>query len=344
MREKTKVLVLRFSSIGDVVLTTPVLRCLKKIPGKEFEIHYATKKKFAGILKNNPHIHKIHTLDGKLSLLMRELKKENFDYIIDLHKNLRTALVKLKLRKKSFTFPKINLQKWLAVNLKKNMLPNVHIVDRYIFAANALGIKNDNLGLEYYFLPEVKNIKLDEYKNIFQSGYIGFVIGGMHSTKKLPNEKIASIIEKLNYPVILFGGKEDEENGDEVVKILNSKNVFNACGKHSLDESAFLVSNAKVIITHDTGLMHIAAAFYKPIVSVWGNTIPEFGMYPYMPGYENHSFISEVEGLKCRPCSKIGHKKCPKKHFKCMMEIDEEMIIDFCKTHIDKASDQMILS
>ncbi len=329
--KKVKVLVIRFSSIGDIVLTTPLVRCLKKIPDKEVEIHYVTKKKFQVVLKNNPNIDKIHVLDDSLKTLCKKLKKENYDYIIDLHKNIRSAIVKMSLRKKAYSFPKINLQKWLMVNFKKDMLPKVHIVDRYIYTGIELGIKNDNLGLEYYLSPEVKNIDVSKFAGFFNSGYISFVIGGMHFTKKMPNEKIASVCNKLNYPVILLGGKDDFENGEEIRNKCSS-NVYNACGKYNLDESAYLAFNSKVVITHDTGLMHISASFYKPIVSVWGNTIPEFGMYPYMPGYDELSLIEEVKNLKCRPCSKIGHKKCPKKHFKCMKEINEEKIISFCKS------------
>lgn len=331
MIEKTKILVIRFSSIGDIVLTTPLLRCLKKIPDTEVEIHYATKKKFEGILKHNPNIHKVHTLDKSLNLLIKDLKKENFDFIIDLHKNLRTSIVKMCLRKKASSFLKLNLQKWLMVNFKKDMLPKVHIVDRYIYASFGLKTKNDSLGLEYHFPPNIKGMDLSNFNGLFKNGYVAFVIGGMHFTKRMPNEKIASVCKQLNNPIVLLGGKEDELNGEQI-RSLAGDSVYNACGKLSLDESAYLVKNAKVVITHDTGLMHIAAAFYKPIVSIWGNTIPEFGMYPYMPGFENLSFISEVKGLPCRPCSKIGFDKCPKKHFKCMNDIDEEKIIDFCKS------------
>jgi ADP-heptose:LPS heptosyltransferase len=146
-------------------------------------------------------------------------------------------------------------------------------------------------------------------------GYVGLVIGGQHATKMMPTSKLIEVCEDLKEPVLLLGGPEDAERGDKIVQAVGA-NVFNACGKFRLDESASLVEQAKWIITHDTGLMHIAAAFKKQIVSVWGNTVPELGMYPYLADPE--SKIVEIKGLSCRPCSKIGYSKCPKSHFKCM--------------------------
>jgi len=75
-------------------------------------------------------------------------------------------------------------------------------------------------------------------------------------------------------------------------------------------------------------LMHIAAAFRKITISLWGNTIPGFGMFPYIPEAKQKSKILEVQGLSCRPCSKIGYAKCPKKHFNCMNKIDEEKLVE----------------
>jgi len=156
------------------------------------------------------------------------------------------------------------------------------------------------------------------------------VIGAALPTKKLPYHKLAEICEHARHPMILLGGPEDAETGEQLAAIDPIK-IYNACGKFNLNESAGLVRQAKLVVTHDTGLMHIAAAFKRPIVSVWGNTVPEFGMYPYygenyLNYYEGGKLgklpheMMEVKGLSCRPCSKIGYKKCPKGHFKCMEE------------------------
>ena len=318
-----KILIIRFSSIGDIVLTTPVVRCLKKqLP--DAEIHYLTKAGFVTVLEANPNIDKLYSINEKITEILPELKKEQYDHIIDLHKNFRSKEVIFNLHKPSSSFSKINIKKWLIVNFKINRLPAVHIVDRYFQAVEKLGIKNDGKGLDY-FIPEKDEIDLNTLPRPFQSGYTGWVIGGKHQTKIYPVEKIIEVCKLINKPVVLLGGKEDFEKGGKI-KEEAGNNIFNACGKFNINQSASLVRQADKIITNDTGLMHIAAAFRKEIISLWGNTIPEFGMYPYMPGDENKSHILEVKNLKCRPCSKLGYKQCPKGHFDCMERIDVEKL------------------
>ncbi len=328
----SKVLVIRFSSIGDIVLTSPVVRALKKLDG--VEVHFASKKAYAGLLSENPYIDKLHLLDDSLLVLIRQLKKERFDYIVDLHNNLRTFIIKLFLRRPSSGFNKLNKEKWLLTALKINRLPDLHIVDRYMQAGAALGIQNDGQGLDY-FLPEGMQAFPKEIPLSFPEGYIAFSIGGMHATKRLPNDKIAALCTQLKKPVILLGGPEDEANGDQIVRHAGS-HVFNACGRIRLHESAYMVKMADLVISHDTGLMHIAAAFKKPLISVWGNTVPAFGMYPYMPGTPERYSIAEVKGLACRPCSKIGYQKCPKEHFDCMNKIDIGLLADEVNQMLEK--------
>ncbi len=314
-----KILILRFSSIGDIVLTTPVVRCLKK-KFPDAEIHYATKKSFHSLVQNNPYIAKVHLLENSLLDLVSQLKKEDFDYVIDLHHNQRTFFLKLLLGVKSFSFNKLNVEKWLMVNFKINRLPAKHIVDRYLETAVSLYVENDGEGLDY-FIPKSDEINLKTLPPAFPQGYIGWVIGAKQNTKKFPAEKIIRVINQLNYPIVLLGGEEDEAIGNQIVQSVTG-NIFNACGKFSLNQSASLVLQAKLIITNDTGLMHIASAFKKPIISIWGNTIPSFGMYPYATKHTN----VEVANLECRPCSKLGYEVCPKGHFNCMNLIDEKQI------------------
>lgn len=309
-----KILILRFSSIGDIVLTTPVIRCLKKqLPG--VEIHYATKNAFKGILENNPYVDKVHTLSVSTSDLITELKSEKFDIVIDLHKNLRTMKIKWSLGVTSYSFDKLNIKKWLFVNWKFKVMPHKHIVDRYIETANALGIKNDDAGLDY-FIPKNDIVNLSSLPEAYeQTGYVAIAIGAQHATKRLPESKLKELIEKISLPVLLLGGKEDAPMGDIMINhFSNSKHILNTCGKFNLNQSASLVEQSKYLYTHDTGLMHIAAALKKRVISIWGNTVPEFGMYPYKTEY----VLWQVDNLACRPCSKIGFNACPKKHFKCM--------------------------
>lgn len=319
--EKIKFLILRFSSIGDIVLTTPVVRNLKEqVEGAE--IHYLTKPQFAPLLDHNPHIDQVHILKSSFTETVQELKHEHFDYIIDVHKNIRTSRFKNRLKIISFSFEKLNWEKWLLVNFKKNKLPNVHIVDRYLDTLKVFDIQNDNKGLDY-FIPDGDRVNLSTISENLKNGYVGVVVGANHNTKKLTKEKLVSICQKIDRPVVLLGGPDNKEEAEEIKKEV-SKNIYNTCGAYNINQSASLVEQANVILTPDTGLMHIASAFKKKIISVWGNTVPEFGMYPYLPHPESE--IVEVKDLNCRPCSKIGFKECPKKHFKCIKDLDEDYI------------------
>ena len=318
----SRILIIRFSSIGDIVLTSPVIRCLKL--QLNAEIHFLTKSSFKGINSANPYIDKIHTIDKKVSEIIPELKALNFDYVIDLHKNIRSRQVCSQLKAKSFSFNKINIEKWLLVNLKINRLPDLHIVDRYMETVASLGVKNDGKGLDY-FIP--KETSMPNEIAMIDLPFIAFAIGAAHATKRLPKEKIISICKKIKKPVVLLGGPSDAEVGAEI-KRLSGAHITNLCGKISLHQSALVVQQAEALISHDTGMMHIAAGLKKRIISVWGNTVPEFGMTAYYPDNEDNSSIIEVKNLSCRPCSKIGYADCPKGHFKCMREIDEEELLD----------------
>jgi len=327
-----KILILRFSSIGDIVLTTPVIRNLKTQLDNA-EIHFATKKSYLSILEANPYLSKIHLLENSTSELIKELKQEKFDFIVDLHNNLRTRQIKLALGVKSKSFQKLNVEKWLKVQLKIDRLPNVHIVDRYMDTVKELGVKMDALGLDY-FIPHKDEVENNWLPEAFQKEYVVYAIGGQHATKRLPLGRMIELCDKINKPIILIGGKEDKENATAIVNFFERREenqgyepkltemnkkaiIFDTCGKLSLNQSASIIKNANYVFTHDTGMMHIAAAFQKQIFSIWGNTIPSFGMYPYRTKF----VILEKQGLGCRPCSKIGFEKCPKGHFECMNKI-----------------------
>jgi ADP-heptose:LPS heptosyltransferase len=312
-----KFLIIRFSSIGDIVLTTPIVRCLKsQVDGSE--IHYLTKSKFAPVIAANPYIDKIHVLDNNFNHLLLELKEESFDYIIDLHRNIRTFRVKNRLNRFSLTFNKLNLEKWMIVNFKINRLPDIHIVDRCFKTLSPFSVVNDNKGLDFFIKFEDEIILPNLLPDI-KSPFVVLVIGGGHFTKQIPNVKILELLRSINQSVVLIGGFIDIDKSNEIEKLANKK-IYNLVGKLNIGQSASLIKQAELIVTPDTGMMHIASALGKNIFSVWGNTIPQFGMSPYFP--DPNSEIFEVKNLSCRPCSKIGFKKCPKKHFKCIMDID----------------------
>ena len=323
---KTKFLIIRFSSIGDIVLTSPVIRCLKtQFP--EAEVHFLTKKRNADLLQANPYIDQIQLLDDSLSDTIQRLKTENYDYVIDLHNNLRSLNVKFRLKAKSYSFNKLNIRKLLLTRFKLNTMPDGHIVDRNLETLSPFNIVNDGKGLEH-FIPKEDEFPLSELPVSFRSGYVALVLAGTYTTKRMPVYKYRKLISESNLSFVLLGGKGERVSAASILE-WNTGNVLDFTGKLRINQSASLVRNAKLVIANDTGLMHIAAAFHKKILSVWGNTSPELGMFPYLSG--EGSEILEVKGLLCRPCSKLGYHECPKKHFRCMNDIPEDRIVEWVK-------------
>ncbi len=311
-----RILIIRFSSIGDIILTTPVIRAVRR--QLDAEVHFLTKAKYQSVLAHNPHIHQLHTIERSVSEVLPALRRFRPTAIVDLHHNLRSLQVKLALPwVPHYSFDKLNHEKWLLTQWHIQWLPRVHIVDRYLAAAAPLGVIADGKGLDYFLgqedeLPEAMR---------FSEPFLALVIGAAHATKRLPEEQLAAFCSQFTRPIAVLGGPEEAEVGERLAAL--GSHVSNTCGKLRLNQSAALVRQAAVVVTHDTGLMHMAAAFRRPIISIWGNTVPEFGMTPYFgkeqPPVPHRLF--EVKGLGCRPCSKIGYPACPKGHFRCMNDL-----------------------
>jgi ADP-heptose:LPS heptosyltransferase len=308
--------------MGDIIYSTPVVRCLKQqLPGAE--VHFLTKPAFKYIYDNNPYVDKVHLLKATLNQTIADIKAEEFDYIIDLHNNLRTAIIKLRTGIKASTFHKHAVRKWLSLRFHLKLVKPIHLVERYMQTVAFLGVKNDGKPIDYFIKADHQLSKLLPVSH--QNGYTAFIIGATHFTKRMPNEKISSICNQISGPVVLLGGNDVKANGDEIASAVGDK-VYNTCGNNTLDESVFMVSKANRVIGFDTGLTHIAEAFNVPIASIWGGTVPELlGVQPYQV---KNALVVGVE-LPCRPCSKFGLEKCPLGHFKCMNEIPENVVVTF---------------
>ena len=314
-----KFLIIRFSSIGDIVLTTPVIRCLKQqLPGST--IHFLTKRNFKAVTEHNHYIDKFFYYDNNLKELKQELKKENYDYVIDLHKNFRSYLLRFSLGAKTLSYHKESIRKFLLTKFHIDFMVRRHIVLRNLDTVKPVGVENDGKGLDY-FIDDKDVVSFNDLPSTHANGFVGIVIGASYFTKKLPVYKLQEVVKKINEPVILIGGKEDEAEGDEIASADRLK-VYNACGKFRLNQSADLVRKAKLVISHDTGLLYIACAFNRPTIAIWGGTSPKLDVESYY-GNEystaNHfTYKNFVLDLSCQPCSNFGTAKCPLGHFKCM--------------------------
>lgn len=293
------------------------------------EIHFLTKKNFTSVLEFNPYISKLWTFDKEPDRLFPKLKEEEFDEIIDLHNNLRSAKVVRALKVPVFKFKKFNLEKYLLVNLKWDRLPDVHIVDRYLNAVNHHSLENDSEGLDFF--TGDANLPLETVNWLTANpNFVALSLSGTYTTKQMPTALVEELIEGLNAPIFLLGGPNERLLADQ----LNYEQVFHAIGELNLVQTGEIIKQASIMITGDTGTMHMGAALHCPMAVIWGNTVPKFGMGPYYGNKRTRYKNFEVEQLGCRPCSKLGHRSCPKKHFKCMLDQNSSEIVDFCHSVI----------
>lgn len=326
---KQKFLIIRFSSIGDIVFTTPVIRCLRK-QYADAEIHFLTKPENKIIVESNPYIDRVLLLQESLFSTILELRREQYSAIIDLHNNLRTFVIKQLLFKPTYTYKKLNFEKELLINFHFNILPKyLHITERNLAAVNALGVKDDGEGMDYFISPD-NHVDIEKL-GLNSNNFLAWVIGAKHFTKILPIEKVVESIHLFRqaFPtkkIVLIGGREDAEMAKKIG--LNFKeNVINACGKFNLSESVSILNQCEMAIAGDTGLLHIAVALGKPVVAIFGSTVPEFGVFPKYGKFKTQpSKIIEVKNLNCRPCTKFGRNTCPKGHFLCMKGIESQKI------------------
>ncbi len=307
-----KILIIRLSSIGDIVLTSPILRCLKS--QGLVELHYLTKRPYRMLLSNNPHIDKI-IFFKKIKSTISDLKNEKYDLIIDLHNSIRSFWIKLNLSVPTVTYQKNILARFIFIHFGV-LFTKHHVVDGYFGSIKKLGVLNDSKGLEYFLSPDVKvpfNIEQD---------FICWCIGASYESKKLSLEQVVNVCNNTLKSIVLIGGKGEYEMGQQIVAQTTNSNVFNFCGLLSLDQSSLLIKKSSLVLTNDTGMMHIAAAFKKRIISFWGCTKPDLGFWPYL---NNPKPVNLIYMPGNRPCSKHG-KYCRITKYGCVKKIKSQLI------------------
>ena len=292
-----------------------MLRCIKQQLG--VEVHYLTKKSFKGLLQHNPNVDALHCIDNEIEVdLIEKLKADQFDFIIDLHGNWRSLRIKKALGVPSKTFAKLNLQKWLLIHFGIDLMPRQHVAERYLGTLAHLGVSNDHKGLDYFMAPET-SVDIDLNKP-----FIAWSIGGSFTPKKLATAQVVDVCKKIDIPVYFLGGSQEVEEAEAIIEVCGQSNIINFCGKLSLDQTALIIKNSRVLLSNDTGLMHIGAAFKKSIVSFWGCTKPILGFTPYAAA---SNCIEIISNISKRPCSKHG-KSCKHKSLGCIKFIDSKDI------------------
>jgi lipopolysaccharide heptosyltransferase II len=330
-----KVLVVRLSSMGDVILTTPVVSALRKsLPGAR--IDFITAKNFSEIYKYSPHLSNLFEYDKSWTISEVQNFKEQilnnsggkYDIAIDLQKNLRTSILLRGMAGKISAYSKNRLHKLSLVHLKKPLRKNFSVVENYLQTISDFA-ETGNDGLEIRLKDETaKGSYPPEKRNNNYSGKLKIALapGAHFFTKRWPPEYFGKLInlikENFDAEIYLAGGNDDVEICTRVKQIASFE-VFDYSGAGSILETAGLVDKCDLLITNDTGVMHIGAARRVPVIAIFGSTVTELGFAPYKVKSE----IAGVE-LDCRPCTHIGRDSCPKGHFRCMRDIKPEDIIE----------------
>lgn len=313
------ILVIRLSSLGDVILTTPLIRSIKNTyPG--IKLDFIVREEYKDAIILNPHLERVYTLesDNDYDKLYDKIGKEKYDLIIDLQNNLRSRIIAGKLGAKTLKYEKPYLKRLLLVKLKINMLEDApSIPERYAGVVNGEILDEDGPEI---FLPDGYEVKLDDSDN-----QIGICAGSKHFTKMYPVEyasELISLLQQKGYKIVLFGGADDIGICKQIEEL--QPGVENLCNENDLLQTAAEMQKCKIVICNDSGLMHAAAAVKVPVAAIFGSTVSEFGFAPY----KSKHILIENNSIDCRPCSHIGRSKCPKDHFNCMHELTPSYVLN----------------
>ena len=330
---------MRLSSFGDIVLSSPLIRVLRSLY-PEALIDFLVKSEFAELVKFNPHLSAVYELKtsdmSELRSLKSRIRQERYDVILDIHNSLRSRYLRIFSRSsRTGVINKRAVARFILVNLKRNFYKRtVPVPVRYIETAACLGAADDGQGLEI-FLPDDTLTMVRSMMTKYGLGQYGHVVGiapaARHFTKRWPQDRFVDLGVLLartrSVKLLLFGGREDADHCGDIAQMINAELKSNAAeslaGKLSLLETAAALDECSVVVTNDTGIMHLAAARKRRIVAIFGSTVKEFGFFPY--GTENA--VLETKGLYCRPCSHIGLDRCPEGHFRCMGDIQSADVL-----------------
>ena len=307
-----RLLVIRLSSMGDVVLTTPVVRLLSKAGAI---VDVLSKAPYVGIWEGNPYVENVLAYETTDASVVSEQK---YDYIVDLQNNLRSRKLTLNVKSSVIRIRKHSIDKWLYLKLGINRLSKLHVADQHIQALTELGLTDDGVGLDIIQQEVQLSSSFDEMKKV-----VVVAMGGSYLTKRIPTSLVNSFIsENDTCDYVLVGGSDADQTG-----LIKRENTHNLISRTTLRESIAILSKANLVITGDTGMMHIAAALQKPIIVVWGSTSEDFGFYPYYGSKSEQTYTSvSITDLSCRPCSKYGRDTCPKGHMNCLNHLNGQMV------------------
>ena len=321
-KEIKQILIVRLSSLGDILLTTPILRALKN-KYNECEISFLCRKEYLSAVETNLNIKNCFSLEIGVNEeeLSQKIQNFNFDMIIDLQNNLRSRNILKNLNIPIYKFKKPTIKKFLLVNFKLNFFKHYLSIPE-LYTKSIPGLELDDEGVDL-FIPESLKTSLTSREK-----YIGFIPGSKHFSKRWPDEyftQLGKLLNKYSYTIVLFGGKDDLEICAKIATRITKVN--NLCNDNDLYQTAVDMKMCSLIIGNDSGLMHVASSMFIPLIVLFGSSVEEFGFAPY----RRESVILQNDIIKCRPCSHFGKDECPKRHFKCMIDLTPNLVFEKIK-------------
>jgi lipopolysaccharide heptosyltransferase II len=348
MSQLNKILIIRFSSIGDIILASPLIRILRRAYPDAL-IDFLTKAEYTDLVRSNPYLSAVFDLKSgdraELRRIRQKIRSERYDAIFDIHNSLRSRYVRFGSgARKTFVVDKRIFHRFLLVNLRKNRYSAVVPVPlRYLEAGKTLGLQDDGAGLDVFVMEEIASnvtsrlgrLDLGRFDHV-----VGLVPSARHFTKQWPMERFVEFgvkcVKDRKAGLLVFGGKEDAEYCGDIVHMINAETTGRAAeslaGSLSLQETAVAMDRCEIVVTNDTGLMHLAAARKRKVVAIFGSTVKEFGFFPFGT---DHAVV-ERDGLECRPCSHVGLPHCPEGHFKCMRDISAAQVLEAADPFFEK--------
>jgi ADP-heptose:LPS heptosyltransferase len=319
-----KILIIRFSSFGDIVLTFPFLNELRRLY-PDAQIDFIMKPQYAELVKLHPAVDNYFEYSDYTKML---LNQTNYDAVFNLQGNPKSMRISAHTGKSVYRVKKDTLKKLILVNFKINKLQDfLPVYAKYLVTLREF---NPDVRISY---SVTENLKIDT-QNITSGEYVIVSPSSKHFTKRLPADKFIDILKSLKSKIVLTGDKSKTDNDICSYIKNNTGNTENLCGKLSFSELAAYIRDSKFLLCNDSGVLHLGEALNKKVFVFYGSTVKEFGFYPQLRTTE----IFDSGELYCRPCSHIGKNKCIKGHFKCMNDIDIEAV----KKRINKFENENI--
>jgi lipopolysaccharide heptosyltransferase II len=322
------ILVVRFSSIGDILLTTPLLRAIRtKWPGARVTV--LTKRQYVSLVSDNPNATETFGIGPRqgvrsIAALIRNVK---YSHILDLQGGLRTLMVRMLAPGPWTGFSHRRLPRALLIRFKHNTYhEHVPVPERYFEAAADLDVVPDGGPPEFFLNPasvEKGEAWLARARVGQTRAMVAIAPGAAHATKRWPVDhwiKLVRQIVNTGADVVALGGPGDSAMGAEIAARAGA-HVASAAGDLTLQETGAVLKHAAALISGDTGVMHMATGVGTPVVALFGPTVRQFGFFPY----NAHASVVE-RNLSCRPCSSHGGPECPLEHHLCMREILPDMV------------------